>query len=131
MISKRTNDQTKTSTVKAGLNGQGRILEDLSAEQDYATMVANLQPQADDEIAKLRAELAKAKAENNRLKGISNQMKVSEKGALSVYGLGRFPVTLYKQQWFRLLAMSDEIKTFIENNKDKLTEKPAKEAKED
>lgn len=43
-------------------------------------------------------------------------MKVSEKGALSVYGMGRFPVTLYKEQWLRLLAMADEIKAFIEAN---------------
>jgi hypothetical protein len=43
-------------------------------------------------------------------------MKVSEKGALSVYGMGRFPVTLYKEQWLRLLAMADEIKAFIAAN---------------
>jgi len=41
-------------------------------------------------------------------------MKVSEKGALSVYGMGRFPVTLYKEQWLRLLAMAEAIKAFIE-----------------
>jgi hypothetical protein len=44
-------------------------------------------------------------------------MKVSEKGAVSVYGLGRFPVTLYKEQWLKLLAMADEIKQFIEENR--------------
>jgi hypothetical protein len=44
-------------------------------------------------------------------------MKVSEKGAVSVYGLGRFPVTLYQEQWQKLLAMSEEIKTFIDENK--------------
>ena len=47
-------------------------------------------------------------------------LKVSEKGALSVYGLSRFPVTLYKEQWEKLLAMSDEIKGFITENKDRL-----------
>jgi hypothetical protein len=47
-------------------------------------------------------------------------MKVSEKGAVSVYGLGRFPVTLYQEQWLKLLGMADDIKTFIEENKDKL-----------
>ena len=40
-------------------------------------------------------------------------MKVSEKGALSVYGMGRFPVTLYKEQWLKLLDMADEIQAFI------------------
>jgi hypothetical protein len=43
-------------------------------------------------------------------------LKVSEKGGLSVYGLGRFPVTLYKEQWTRLLAMADEIRNFIRDN---------------
>jgi hypothetical protein len=47
-------------------------------------------------------------------------MKVSEKGAVSVYGLGRFPVTLYQEQWTKLLAMSEDIKTFIVENKDRL-----------
>ena len=47
-------------------------------------------------------------------------LKVSEKGGVSVYGLGRFPVTLYREQWEKLLAMSDEIKGFIAENKDRL-----------
>ena len=47
-------------------------------------------------------------------------LKVSEKGAVSVYGLGRFPVTLYKEQWEKLLAMSEDIKKFIAENKDRL-----------
>ena len=46
--------------------------------------------------------------------------KVSEKGAVSVYGLGRFPVTLYQEQWQKLLALSDQIKAFIEENRSKL-----------
>ena len=50
-------------------------------------------------------------------------MKVSEKGGLSVYGLGRFPVTLYKEQWTKLLAMADQIKEFIVENNDKLKTK--------
>jgi hypothetical protein len=50
-------------------------------------------------------------------------MKVSEKGAVSVYGLGRFPVTLYQEQWQKLLGMADEIKAFIAENKDRLKAK--------
>lgn len=50
-------------------------------------------------------------------------MKVSEKGALSVYGMGRFPVTLYKEQWRRLLSMADEIKAFIDANEQSLKSK--------
>jgi hypothetical protein len=64
----------------------------------------------------LRAELERLRKENESLKkgaakGIS--MKVSEKGGLSIYGLGRFPITLYKEQWTKLLDMSDEIRSFL------------------
>jgi hypothetical protein len=68
--------------------------------------------------AELQAELARLRAENEVLKRPRGQMalKVSEKGALSVYGLGRFPVTLYREQWEKLLAMADEIRRFIQQN---------------
>jgi len=70
----------------------------------------------------LKAELERLRAENEALKqgrrGVS--LKVSEKGGVSVYGLGRFPVTLYKEQWEKLLAMADEIKKFIADNSDRL-----------
>ena len=64
----------------------------------------------------MKAELERLRAENTRLKdqgrrGVS--MKVSEKGALSVYGLGRFPVTLYKEQWAKLLDMAADIRAFL------------------
>jgi hypothetical protein len=74
----------------------------------------------------LRAELARLKEENERLKdqkGRGMSLKVSEKGALSVYGLGRFPVTLYKEQWQKLLAMSDEIRAFLKENDTRLKSK--------
>ena len=48
---------------------------------------------------------------------------MSEKGAVSVYGMGRFPVTLYKEQWEKLLAMSDQIKAFISENATRLKTK--------
>jgi len=74
----------------------------------------------------LKAELERLKAENEALKnrgarGIS--MKVSEKGAVSIYGLGRFPVTLYKEQWTKLLDMADDIRAFIKENEGKLKTK--------
>src|SRR5215204_3367265 len=75
----------------------------------------------------LKAELEKLRAENERLKsqrGRSVSLKVSEKGGVSVYGLGRFPVTLYKEQWAKLLAMADEIRAFIKDNEPKLKAKP-------
>jgi hypothetical protein len=61
------------------------------------------------EVERLKAENAALKAQAAR--GIS--IKVSEKGGVSVYGLGRFPVTLYKEQWTKLLAMADEIRAFL------------------
>jgi hypothetical protein len=73
-----------------------------------------------------QAEIERLRAENERLKRTRDArltMKVSEKGALSVYGMGRFPVTLYKEQWLRLLAMAEDIKAFIEANKDNLKSK--------
>lgn len=74
----------------------------------------------------VQAELARLRAENESLKKAGRgklAMKVSEKGALSVYGMGRFPVTLYKEQWLRLLSMAEEIKSFIDANQDSLKSK--------
>ncbi len=76
----------------------------------------------------LKAELEKLRAENEALKNKKAKsgtlsMKVSEKGALSVYGMGRFPVTLYKEQWLKLLSIADEIKKFISENESQLKTK--------
>jgi hypothetical protein len=73
-----------------------------------------------------QGELEKLRAENQvhkkvKEKGLS--LKIGEKGGLSVYGLGRFPVTLYKEQWTRLLDMAEEIRAFISANGDKLKTK--------
>ena len=74
----------------------------------------------------LKNELERLRAENERLKKGSSKgmsLKVSEKGGVSVYGLGRFPVTLYKEQWKKLLDMSDEIRDFIDANESQLKSK--------
>jgi hypothetical protein len=67
--------------------------------------------------------LARLEAENRALRDQIEQrkpgqlrLKISEKGGVSVYGLGRFPVTLYKEQWTRLLDYADEIRSFIKDN---------------
>ena len=80
----------------------GVILPDLSAE---AT------------IAKLQAEIAELK------KLGSLTMKVTPKGAISLYGLQRFPVTLYASQWLRIIEAIEPLKAFIEANKDRLAKK--------
>jgi hypothetical protein len=69
----------------------------------------------------MKAELERLRAENEALKNKKSakgtlSMKVSEKGALSVYGMGRFPVTLYKEQWLKLLSITEDIKKFIQEN---------------
>jgi hypothetical protein len=74
----------------------------------------------------LKAELERLRTENATLKkGVSSniRMKVSEKGAVSVYGMGRFPVTLYKEQWLKLLNLSDDIRAFIAANEAQLKAK--------
>lgn len=78
----------------------------------------------------MQAELAKLKAENEALKAkqaARNKLtlKLSEKGGVSLYGLGRFPVTLYGSQWERLLGFVDEIRAFLQENADKLATKDA------
>jgi hypothetical protein len=75
----------------------------------------------------IRQELERLRAENEALKkkpaaGVFS-LKVSEKGGLSVYGMGRFPVTLYIEQWETLLGRADEIRAFIEANRDRLKKK--------
>lgn len=77
----------------------------------------------------LKAEIARLQAENERLKtqrpGRAS-LKVSDKGGVSLYGLGRFPVTLYKEQWAKLLDMADEIRAFLHEHDAELKTKPDK-----
>jgi len=74
----------------------------------------------------LKEELERLRAENEALKAKTTRatsIRVSEKGGVSVYGLGRFPVTLYKEQWLKLLGMAEELKVFIAENDGKLKTK--------
>ena len=76
-----------------------------------------------------RAELERLRAENAALKSRGAKgvaLKVSEKGGVSVYGLGRFPVTLYKEQWVKLLDMAEDIRTFIHEHDAELKTKEEK-----
>jgi hypothetical protein len=80
-------------------------------------------PMSEDEV---KTELERLRAENERLKRTATKgvtLKVSEKGGLSVYGLGRFPVTLYKEQWAKLLDMADDLRAFMRDNDAQLKSK--------
>lgn len=77
----------------------------------------------------IQAEIERLRAENTALKTRSStglSLKVSAKGGVSVYGLGRFPVTLYKEQWEKLLAITDDIRTFMQENDAQLKTKDEK-----
>ena len=83
---------------------RGRAVSDMTSEQ-------------------MKEELERLRIENEALKKRSEKrlsLKVSQKGGVSVYGLGRFPVTLYKEQWEKLLDLSDDIRAFIQENEPQL-----------
>ena len=75
---------------------------------------------ADPTYEEMKARLAELEKQVATKRTGSLEFRVSEKGGVSVYGLGRFPVTLYYEQWIRLFNSADEIKAFIEENKSKL-----------
>jgi hypothetical protein len=81
-------------------------------------MLAKESAMAEPSYDELKARLAELERKAVRTGDL--QFKVGEKGGVSVYGLGRFPVTLYYEQWVRLLDASADLRTFLETNKDKL-----------
>jgi hypothetical protein len=78
---------------------------------------------AEQKLARLEAENRILKEQMEQRRSGQLRLKISEKGGLSVYGLGRFPVTLYKEQWIRLLDQADEIKGFLKENDQQLKAK--------
>jgi hypothetical protein len=78
---------------------------------------------AEPSYEELKAKLAELEKQGRRRGSLD--FKVSEKGGVSVYGLGRFPVTLYYEQWIRLLDQADQIREFMEENKSSLKMKNA------
>lgn len=83
--------------------------------------------QAPMSLEQMQAIILKLQQENEELKARkSGALKITEKGGLSLYGLGRFPVTLYKGQWLKLFERVEEIKQFIESNNEKLSDKETK-----
>lgn len=87
--------------------------------KELAAKLADQQSKAEllERIKELEAKLADQKP-------AGLEFRVGEKGGVSVYGLGRFPVTLYYEQWIRLLERADELKAFLEENKGKLRMRP-------
>jgi hypothetical protein len=84
-------------------------------------ILPDLKTQRDNELKALRAELETAKQLLKKTE--RSAIKIGKAGGVSVYGLGRFPVTLYKSQWDKLLGMVPEIKKFIKDNESKLAVK--------
>jgi hypothetical protein len=89
------------------------------------------------EMIQLQKEVEQLRQENEALKAPKKRaepsvsFKISAKGAISVYGLGRYPVTLYEGQWTKLFAAAKDIATFINANQDKVAKKPVKVVTED
>lgn len=98
---------------------RGRVLEDLSQVKARMEAMMAEDESPEQELARLRAENARLRESKANARGVS--CKVTDKGGVSVYGMGRFPVTLYAGQWERLFAHLDEIKAFIEVNRSKLS----------
>ncbi|MGZ4824457.1 MAG: hypothetical protein ACXVZT_07540 [Terriglobales bacterium] len=73
----------------------------------------------------LKAKVEKLEKQQGGKRSGALEFRVSEKGAVSVYGMGRFPVTLYYEQWVRLLEVADRLKEFLEENKSRLKLKSA------
>lgn len=80
---------------------------------------------AEQSADELKARIAELEQKLAGRRSKSLEFRVSEKGGVSVYGLGRFPVTLYYEQWMRLLGVVDELRAFIEENKSRLKTKDA------
>ena len=89
--------------------------------------MSNTEMQA--QIDALKAENAKLKAKNDAQSISGCSIRVSEKGAVSVYGLGRFPVTLYREQWLKLFSIAKAVCEFMEAHSSELKVKPVKEPK--
>ena len=102
-----------------GVQRRASLLVPIAADQGRLAIIHHQNTgnaMSDDDV---KAELERLRRENAALKkGASSgiRLKVSEKGAVSVYGMGRFPVTLYKEQWLKLLDMADDIRAFIAAN---------------
>jgi hypothetical protein len=125
MSTPNVNDVMAAAALKSAPVPQGPVTGNSNVSIDIQAMLAQLRAEQEQQKTAFQAELDKLKAENERLKARSMGTitpKVSSKGGMSVYGLGKFPVTLYKEQWARLLsdATVKILKDFLADNNDKL-----------
>jgi hypothetical protein len=81
---------------------------------------------AEPSYEEMKARLAELEKQVSTRRTGALEFRVSEKGGVSVYGLGRFPVTLYYEQWSRLLEQAEQLRSFLEENKAKLKLKEPK-----
>jgi hypothetical protein len=100
---------------EAVINRQGDI-----QRNDSANFLIGEGIMAEPTYEELKARLEQLEKQGGRTRSGSLDFKVGEKGGVSVYGLGRFPVTLYYEQWMRLLAATEDLKKFMEENKSRL-----------
>src|ERR1051325_7545090 len=111
-------------------NRRRRILVQSSGfHTDKEAAEVTMEETAEQKLARLEAENRALKAQMEERKPGQLRLKVSEKGGLSVYGLGRFPVTLYKEQWVRLLDHADEIRSFLKDNDRQLKAKDQRQTR--
>jgi hypothetical protein len=93
-----------------------RISFQLAWGRDYRVAISGETDMAEPSYEELKARVEELEKSQARKRG-SLEFRVSEKGGMSVYGLGRFPVTLYYEQWIRLLEQTEQIREFLEANK--------------
>jgi hypothetical protein len=105
-------------------NVPGDLDEAALQHYDESNVIIRGHSMAEPTYEELKARLAELEKQGPKRTG-SMEFRVSEKGGVSVYGLGRFPVTLYYEQWTRLLEAADKLREFLEDNKSKLKLKDA------
>ena len=103
--------------ARGGLPSGELVYSDVAAEDARVLVISMAEPSKEELLARI-AELERQAGQKKSAGALS--FKVSDKGAVSVYGMGRFPVTLYYEQWLRLLGAADELRAFLEENKSRL-----------
>ena len=111
----------RVSTLLMGLVFPGKDGAKPRLSWDISKMFLMSEPTPEE----LKARIAELEQKLSSRRSKNLEFRVSEKGGVSVYGLGRFPVTLYYEQWMRLLAAIDELRAFINENKSRLKTKDA------